>query len=89
MLYVLVSILFLLYINDLPAVINNTSKTTLFADDINLILVSPDLMQLRSNLVAVFGKTVDWFPANSLTLNQKRHTLCISKRKRIKLTNRL
>jgi hypothetical protein len=48
------------------------SKSTLFADDINLILVSPDLMQLKSNLVAVFGKIVDWFQANSLTLNQKK-----------------
>jgi hypothetical protein len=65
-------LLFLLYINDLPAVINNTSKPTLFADDINLILVSPDLIQLKSNLVAVFGKTVDWFQANSLTMNQKK-----------------
>jgi hypothetical protein len=46
-------LLFSLYINDLPAVISNTSKPTLFADDINLVLGSPDLMQLRSILVAV------------------------------------
>jgi hypothetical protein len=46
------------------------SKPTLFADDINLILVAPDLMQL--NLVAVFGKIVDWLQANSLTLNLKK-----------------
>jgi hypothetical protein len=59
------------------------SKSTLFADDINLILVSPDLMQLKSNLVAVLGKIVDWFQANSLTLNQKRHILCILIQKRI------
>jgi hypothetical protein len=64
-------------------------KSTLFADDINLILVSPDLMQLKSNLVAVLGKIVDGFQANSLTLNQKGHILCILKRKWIKLTNRL
>jgi hypothetical protein len=49
------------------------SKHTLFADDINLILVSPDLMQLKSNLVAVFGKIVDWFQVNSLTLNLKKN----------------
>jgi hypothetical protein len=52
-------LLFLLYINDLPAVISNMSKSTLFPDDINLILVFPDLMQLKSNLVAVLGKIVD------------------------------
>jgi hypothetical protein len=62
----------LLYINDLPAVINNMLKPTLFADDISLILDAPDLMQLKSNLVAVFGKIVDWFQANSLTLNVKK-----------------
>jgi hypothetical protein len=28
-------------------------------------------MQLKGNLVAVLGKIVDWFQANSLTLNQK------------------
>jgi hypothetical protein len=69
---VLGPLLFLLYINDLLAVISNTSKPTLFADDINLVLVSPDLMQLKSNLVAVLGKIVDWVQANSLTLNQKK-----------------
>jgi hypothetical protein len=62
---------FLLYINDLAAVISNMSKPTLFADDIYLILVSPDFMQLKSNLVTVFEKILDWFPANSLTLNLK------------------
>jgi hypothetical protein len=45
------------------------SKPTLFAGDINLILVSSDLIQLKSNLVAVFGKILEWFQANSLTLN--------------------
>jgi hypothetical protein len=59
-------------INDLPAVISNMSKSTLFADGINLILVSPDLMQLKSNLVTVLGKIVDWFQANSMTLNKKK-----------------
>jgi hypothetical protein len=48
------------------------SKPTLFADDINLILVSPDFMQLKSNLEAVFEKILDGFQANSLTLNLKK-----------------
>jgi hypothetical protein len=48
------------------------SKPTLFADDINLILVSPDAIQLKNNLVAVFRKIIDWFQANSLTLNLKQ-----------------
>jgi hypothetical protein len=60
---------FLLYINDLPAVIRDLSKPTLFADDINLILVSPDSVQLKNYLADVFGKIIDWFQANSLSLN--------------------
>jgi hypothetical protein len=60
---------FLLYINDLPAVISSMSKPTLFADDINLTVIAPDSTQLKSHLVTVFGKIMDWFQANSLTLN--------------------
>jgi hypothetical protein len=59
---------FLLYTNDLPAVIRDLSKPTLFVD-INLILVSPDPVQLKNNLVAIFGKIIDWFQANPLSLN--------------------
>jgi hypothetical protein len=52
---------FLLYINDLPVVISNMSKRTLFADDINLLLDSSDSIQLKSNLVTVLEKISDWF----------------------------
>jgi hypothetical protein len=65
------------------------SKPTLFADDINLILVSPEPIQLKNNLVAVFGKIIDWFQANSLTLNLKKRIICTLRRKRVKLTNLL
>jgi hypothetical protein len=49
------------------------SKPTSFAGDVNLILVSPDPIQLKNNLVAVFGKIIDWFQVNSLTLNLKKN----------------
>jgi hypothetical protein len=60
---------FLLYINDLPAIIRDLSNPTLFADDISWILVSSDPIQLKNNLVIVFGKIIDWFQANSFSLN--------------------
>jgi hypothetical protein len=72
---------FLLYINDLLAVISDLSKPTLFADDISLILVSPDPIQLKKNLVANFGKIIEWFQANSLSLNLKKRIICISRQK--------
>ena len=37
-------LLFLLYINDLPGSINNLSKPTLFADNINIIFTHPNLL---------------------------------------------
>jgi hypothetical protein len=74
---VLGPLFFLLYINDLPAVISNMSKPTLFADDVNLILVSPDFMQLKSNLEAVFEKILDWFQANLLTLKRRKNAFYV------------
>jgi hypothetical protein len=70
---------FLLYIN-LPAVTRDLSKPTLFAD-INLILVSSDPVQLKNNLAAIFGNIIDWFQANSLSLNLKKRIICTLGRK--------
>jgi hypothetical protein len=53
---------YLLYINDLLAVIKDLSKPTLFAD-IKLILVSPDPVWLKNKLAAIFGKIIDLFQA--------------------------
>jgi hypothetical protein len=61
--------IFLLYINDLPAVIRDMLKPTLFADDITIMLTTSNPLQLKENLNIVFGKIIHWFQANSLTLN--------------------
>jgi hypothetical protein len=61
-----------LYNNDLPAVISDISRPTLFADDISLILAIPDYIQLKDNFLAVLGKIIDRFQANLLTLDFKR-----------------
>jgi hypothetical protein len=58
---VLGPLFFILYINDLPAVIRDLSKPTLSADDINLILVSPDPVWIKNNLDAIFGQIIDGF----------------------------
>jgi hypothetical protein len=58
-----------LYVNDLPAVIKDISKPTLFADDINLILTTSDSTQFKENLNIALGKIIRWFQANSLTMN--------------------
>jgi hypothetical protein len=49
---------FLLYVNDLPGVIKDILKPTLFADDINLILTTSDSMQFKENLNIAIGKII-------------------------------
>jgi hypothetical protein len=70
----------LLYINDLPAIINYVSKPTLFVDDISLILTTAD-HRLKESFTAVLGKIMHWFQTNLLTLNINKHIVCILQRK--------
>jgi hypothetical protein len=67
---------FLLYINDLPVIINYVSKPTLFADDISIILTTADHRQLKENFTIVLGKIMHWFQANFLILNFNK-TYCM------------
>jgi hypothetical protein len=60
---------FLLYINDLPAEINNISKPILFADDISLIVTTSNPKQLKERFNLVVEKLMRWFLANSFILN--------------------
>jgi len=48
---ILLPLFFLLYINDLPGTINNTSKPTIFADDTNIPLLTLISQILKSKLI--------------------------------------
>jgi hypothetical protein len=72
---VLGPLFFLLYINDLPETIEDTSLPTLFADDINLICVQRSLEGLKDGYASVLTKVNRWFQSNSLTLNLKKTNL--------------
>jgi hypothetical protein len=67
---------FVLYINDLPAEINNIPKPTLFADYISLIVTTSDSKQLKEHFNIVVEKLMRWFEANSLTPNFSK-TYCM------------
>jgi hypothetical protein len=67
---------FLLYINDLPAITNDVSKPTLFADDISSILTTAHHRQLKKSFTAVLGKIMHWFQTNFFTLNINK-TYCM------------
>ncbi|KAG8327444.1 hypothetical protein J6590_108236 [Homalodisca vitripennis] len=61
--------LFLLIMNDLP---NNISRsfTAMFADDTTFLSVDSDVNSLSLVVENTMKQAVDWFAANSLTLNQ-------------------
>jgi hypothetical protein len=64
--------LFLFYINDLPTVLNNDSKSVLFADDTIIIVSNPNLVNFRNNLISSFRQLNAWFNNNLLSLNYNK-----------------
>ena len=62
-------LLFLVYINDLPKAVEHKALPILFADDTSILLTSPNIFQLQSDLNIVFEQPNKWFKYNSLFLN--------------------
>jgi hypothetical protein len=60
---------FLIYINDLPGMINQISSPTLFADDTNIICVHHNPNSFKEKIEEIPLKISKWFQANSLILN--------------------
>jgi hypothetical protein len=53
--------LFLLYINDLPAVINKKVIPVLFVDDTSILCTHHNFMEYHVNIETVFGNVKTWF----------------------------
>ena len=51
---------FLLYINDLPGIINDISKPPIFADDTNIIFTHPNLIAFKEEINIVVEKISNW-----------------------------
>jgi len=66
---------FLLYINDMPRCFN-ILEIYLFADDKNLFLYNPSILNLKTNLSVELGKVSQWLYANKLSLNIEKNQLC-------------
>lgn len=65
---VLGPLLFHLYINDMPKC-SNILKFHLFADDTNLFLNNPNILNLETNLNVELEKVSQWLFAHKLSLN--------------------
>ena len=53
--------LFLLYINDLPAVINKKAIPVLFASDTSILFIHSNFMEFHVNIETVLGNVNMWF----------------------------
>lgn len=70
-------ILFLIYVNDLPTLFNDTTLTlTTYADDTNVLIAEKNYEILQDKTNKIIKKMVDWFQKNSLLLNTGK-TNCI------------
>lgn len=68
--------LFLVYINDLPFMVQNMSEIVLFADDTSLIFKVKRQENNLDDANTALSHVLDWFTANNLLLNSKK-TKCI------------
>jgi len=66
---VLGPLLFLLYINDLPKIINKTSASIIFADDTSILFSHFNPIDFNKNIHIVFTTLNKWLRANHLSLN--------------------
>ena len=72
-------LLFLIYINDLPAASN--LKCVLFADDSNLLIQGKDIKLTATKLNSELEKVNDYFKSNKLKLNTKKTKLVCFRKK--------
>jgi hypothetical protein len=68
-------LLFIIYINDLPA--NLDQPTTIYADDTSICVRSHNLDNLQHDVNQTLVKIVDWFEANKLVLNVEKTNIVI------------
>ena len=65
-------LLFLLYLNNLPSLIDNNNKIVLFVDDTSLIISNPDPINFRKDANKILQHIQKWFDTNSISLNWEK-----------------
>ena len=69
---ILVPLLLLVYINDLPKAINNKSIPVLFADDISMLIISPNKNDFQLKIATAFNFMNEWLNTNLLSINSNK-----------------
>jgi hypothetical protein len=64
--------LFLLYINDLPAVMNKKATPVLFADDTSILFTHTNVVDFCVDNETVLANVSEWFKNNCLALNTEK-----------------
>jgi hypothetical protein len=62
-------LLFLLYINDLPKVVNDKSISILFADDTSILITSANKNDFQTKRTTKFNLINEWLGINLLSVN--------------------
>jgi hypothetical protein len=69
-------LLFLIYINDLPKIVNDKDIPILFADDTSIVVKCYNLKDFQNNTINAFNCVFKWFRINLLSLNvNKTHCM--------------
>jgi hypothetical protein len=85
---VLGPLLFLIYINDLPEVVNENTIPVLFTDDTSILVKGSNLKDFHKNTIDAFNCVHKWFQSNLLTINLNK-THCVQFRTKNKSTTDL
>jgi len=66
---ILGSLIFLIYINDLPKITENDAKFVIFTDDSSIIVINSNQGGLQTALNKTISDIISWFKVNFLMLN--------------------
>ena len=67
-------LLFLIYVNVLPLILERYSLLVLFADDISVVITDTNSTNFLSNSGEIFSHLNTWFSAHLLLLNYDKTT---------------